>query len=131
MKKKVIVGIIAILFIAAVIFALLPRVSVDPAEGGKVTFRYGWSDISALLEEEDRETIADIVNGKRIHSKIYLNGFSEDISVTVDSVTFCPARDMSPILYLAEKDRYITLSNEENNTLRTILESYGFTFPCP
>lgn len=130
MKKKIVIGIVAILLIAAVIFALLPRVSVDPSGKASARFLYENADIRVVLEEEDAKAIADIVNGKILKNEIYPNSFSEDISVTIDGVTFCPARKIAPVMYVWEKNRYIELSNEENNTIRTILESYGFIFPC-
>ncbi len=131
MKKKIVIGIVAVLLIAAIIFALLPRVSVDGSGGANLRFFYQWANIRAMAEDSDAELLADIVNGKRLRSEIYLNGFSQEIAFQMDGITFCPARDGAPIVFLAEKNRYITISHEENSAMREILEGYGFFFPCP
>lgn len=58
-------------------------------------------------------------------------GFSETVSIIFDQKqTFCIAQDNCPIVYWKEKNRYITLSEDEKNQLRDPLEPYGFCFPC-
>ena len=58
-------------------------------------------------------------------------GFSETVSIIFDQKqTFCIAQDNCPIVYWKEKNRYITLSEDEKNQLRDLLEPYGFCFPC-
>ena len=117
-----------------VLFTISACSSVDIAGTGTGTttakFCYGEHDIFVDITESDLETIADIFQGKKLYSDHPSCGFSDNVAVMIDGNTFCIARDNCGIVYVKEKNRYFNLSDEENLTVRTILESYGFVFPC-
>jgi len=43
---------------------------------------------------------------------------------------FCFACDSCPVVYWKNKNKFIKLSEKENEELKGILALYGFEFPC-
>lgn len=96
-----------------------------------VTFNYDDSHVSEIMSESDSLKIEAIFNNKKLYKDNPSCGFSKNISVTITDVgTFCFARDTCPIVYWQEKNCYFTISEIEQIELYTLLEKYGFYFPC-
>ena len=97
----------------------------------EVNFVYGSNSVVETLTEQELETVRDILDERRLHRDNPSCGFSEEISIKLnDEMTLCLARDGCPIIYWKEKNRYITLTEEEYNKLEELLTNYGITFPC-
>lgn len=93
-------------------------------------FVYGDKNISVIISEEDAAVLSEIFQGKLLYSDSLSCGFTENVSVSLDGQTYCIANDNCGIVYIIEKDRYFNIDDEENETLRSLLEEYGFSFPC-
>ncbi len=119
----IIAGICIVLFLSNTVIIL----SHKPAVGRYV---YGGKDITVELSPEDTEIIKDIINWKTVNRIEPICGFDEDISVKIGSQTFCVACDMCGVLCINDGNRFIYLSDEENDIIRDILKKYGFEFPC-
>lgn len=133
MKKYIFIFIAVLLLVVLLLagFFLNPwRVSVDPARGAVARFSYVDTEVNTALETADSTALAEIFNGKWVFPDSPSCGFGEDVSVRIDDLTFCIACDTCPVIYVKEKDCYMHLSKEEIETVHTILESYGFVFPC-
>lgn len=107
------------------------KVKTDTAKTGQVIFEYADVKISENLSDEDLTAIKKIFDGKRPYNDIPSCGFSDKIAVVLDgSQVFGVACDGCPNIYYKNKGKYFSLSDEENEILRSILKKYGFTFPC-
>ncbi len=116
-----------IAFLALLFFRPVIIFSQEPAIG---RYKYGGKDITVELSVEDTKTIKNIVNGKITSTMEPICGFDEDISVKIGIRTFCIACDSCGVLCINDGDRFIYLSDKENEIIRGILEKYGFDFPC-
>lgn len=105
-------------------------VHVASSESGTVRFHYGNKKIDAQLSEEDLQTVKEILDGKVLIPENLSCGFTEDVSIRLGGRTYCIACDTCSFMYVKETGRYINLSDEENDTLRTLMERYGCHFPC-
>jgi len=107
-------------------------VDIDNGETGIARYVYGGKNVNAEIAAEDMEVITDILNGKPVNNYGFSSpscGFDEDISVIIGEKNFCIARDSCGTLLYKGKG-YIELDTEENEALRTVLEKYGFSWPC-
>ncbi len=93
-------------------------------------FKYDDWDIEAELSADDMRTAMKILSNKPMYKDSPSCGFTENVSVRIDGEIYCIANDACPIVYVSGREMYINLSKEENETLRSLLEGYGFTFPC-
>ena len=133
MKRKRVYMVLAIIFSGLVLVFLLDshKINISSVSRAEVTYVYGEKDISQELTEEELQELKTIFNGKRFYRDNPSCGFSEDISIKLDdSITFCIARDTCPYIYWQEGDRYIKLTEKEQQILYDILKKYGATFPC-
>ena len=88
--------------------------------------RRGRMDNTIEFSKEDTKILVDILEGKILGPNDSICGFSEDVAVVIGSQTFCIAHDSCGVIYVAERNRYIFLSDEENKIIRDILKKYGF-----
>lgn len=103
---------------------------IDDNSIGSVKFIYGDAHIEKELSKEDAKTITEMFDGKTLKSDNPSCGFTENVSVTIDGKCFWIACDQCGCVYFEQSLKYFNLNNEENEKLRGILETYGFTFPC-
>ena len=89
---------------------------------------------SERLTKQEEETVVGILNGKKQESAIFSGvpscGFSPDISITIDGVTFALAMDKCGVLQNCSTMQYIYISDAERETIEAIFTSRGGTFPC-
>ena len=120
----------AITFIAGVVVVICLQfgiVNMMFVEEATVCFR----DEVHQLNDNELTSIKNIFNGKIMYRENLYCGFSEEVSIKFDQgKTFCIAQDSCPVVYWKEKDKYITLSEDELTQLYKLLEPYGFSFPC-
>lgn len=129
--KKLISLVNAMLLIVLMLFTLSSCSKVEISAGEMVAvFRYGDTDITKPLSDEDSEIVREMFNGKNLYSDSLSCGFSENIALIIDGNAYCVARDDCGKIYNVEKDKFFNLSDKENSILRNLLCEYGFTFPC-
>ena len=126
MKRYVAFTILLLLIFS---FASCSKVEIANAEMVAV-FRYEDVDITKTLTHEDSETVSEIFNKKNLYADSPSCGFSENAALIIGDGIYCVACDDCGIVYSVKEEKYFNLSVEENETLRTLLREYGFTFPC-
>ena len=126
--KKIIIFILCVIFCFS--FSSCSKVSISTNDGGTLYFIYGEHNIKTEVSADDLDDIAEIFSNKTLYSDSPSCGFSEKVSLVISKQTFCFANDTCGIVYLAEEDKYFSLSAEENEELKQILYSYGMFFPC-
>ena len=130
MKKYLWMFILIIIVLAGFLIDFgLNRVSISPETNGTVFFEFHDKRIQSDISEEHMKQITEIFNNKFLYSDAPSCGFSEDLSIKIDNNTFCIAGDSCGKVYLLEKDKYFSLSDDENKMIRHILISYGIDFP--
>ena len=121
----------SLLLISLLIFSFASCSKVEVAEGEIVAvFRYGDTDITQILSDEDSVAVRNIFEGKTMFSDSPSCGFSENVALVVAGNTYCIACDDCGIVYCVKEDKYFHLSDRENEALRELLGEYGFSFPC-
>lgn len=129
--KRYLAFIGSLLIAASVLCACSSSAKVNMADTEiTAVFKYNSADITASLSEGDCEAVRRIFNGKAMFSDSPSCGFDENVALISNGVTYCIACDTCGLVYVAEDDKYFSLSDEENETLRSLLGEYGFTFPC-
>lgn len=129
MKKA---AVIIICFICAALFFLRCfLVRLPDGTTASVRYIYGEKNIETELLIEDKNAIIDILDGKLINIfDMPACGFVDDVAVIIGGKTFCIACDECGTVYYKERNGYISLNDDENIKLRTILSEYGFEWPC-
>lgn len=129
MKKA---AVIIICFICAALFFLRCfLVRLPDGAAASVRYIYGEKNIETELSIEDKNAIIDILDGKLINIfDMPACGFDENVAVIINGKTFCIACDECGTVYYKERNGYISLNDDENIKLRTILSEYGFEWPC-
>ena len=123
--------ILAALCFAGIVTAVFPKADLTFADEGEAVFRYGERDAVQPISAEDLSRICDLLDGKRLYSDDPSCGFSDDVSVVMNGTErFCFACDSCPVVYWKNKNKFIKLSEKENEELKGILALYGFEFPC-
>lgn len=136
MKKKSIivlsVALALVLLICGIWFlSQSGKVSTASFEKGRAVFGNDDMEIARGLSDQDLDTLKVLFDGKKLYKDQPSCGFSEKVAVVFDNTeTFCFAHDGSSIVYYQNKDKYFTLSDKDAQTLYTLLEQYGFEFPC-
>ena len=132
--KRVILTISALLIVFIAIMCVLlcfqPRVEFDNKNTGTTNFTYRDKEIKSNISSEHLEQIVSMFENKKMKTDSPSCGFTKDVSIEIDNKTFCIACDTCGKVYLFEEDKYFSLDEEENESLRNILECYGFEFPC-
>ena len=129
--KRCIALTVLLLLTVSMIFSFASCSKVEVADGEMVAvFRYADVDITKPVAHEDSETIREIFNKKNLYADSLSCGFSENVALIIGNDTYCIACDDCGIIYSIKEDKYFNLSDKENETLRTLLGEYGFTFPC-
>lgn len=129
LSSFLVVGVQAYFFLVLMLGVF--RLDTGFANKAEVNFVYGDNSVVETLTEQELETVKDILDGSKLHRDNPSCGFSEEVSIKFnDEMTLCLACDGCPIIYWKEKNRYITLTEEEYNKLEELLTNYGITFPC-
>lgn len=105
-------------------------VKIDTNEKAVARFAYGDKDIETGFASEDFKEIAVMFEGKSLYKDSPSCSFDENIAIVIGDDHFCIANDTCGVVYFKEKDKYFSLTDEENEKLRDMLMDYGFTFPC-
>lgn len=91
---------------------------------------YGSTDIEAVLSEEESKQVIDMFDGKVLDKNRSSCGFSKDISITVEGVTYAIACDSCGRIKNCKNNQYFNISAEERNVIEQIFKKYGGKFPC-
>ena len=127
--KRIIALALAIVTVCALLLSACGRVTYgNRITRGTVTF-YG---ATSVLTQEEAERIFELFDGKVMIDDNPSCGFGEDVSVSINDgeYVFYIAQDTCPVIYYKNYDKYISVSDSEQETLYSILEKYGFHFPC-
>lgn len=130
MKKKIVLvlGVFLCVTLLAINYFF---VRISSKEIGTARYIYRDKNISTEISRDDMNTIVGILNGKHIDPLILpACGFDENVAVVIDNKTFCMACDNCGNVYYKERNGYISLSDDENKKIRSILENYVFSWPC-
>ena len=134
-KKQTWIWVICILAVLIIVGAALlwqfNTVHLGAVQSAEARFIH--RDVNSVnrLKKEDIEVLKFIFNGKVMYIDNPSCGFSENTSIKFDDkLTFCIACDTCPTVYIKEKNRYIELSEKQQELLYALLEPYGFYFPC-
>ncbi len=128
-----------VLFLAAALSASLAacslfaqKVSVKDPKKGTARFETTSGEIlNSEISSDDLSKIAALFDGKEIYRYIQPScGFSLDVSVTIDGKTFCIGCDTCGTVQYFEALGYFNLNEAEKLELYSILDNYGFHFPC-
>lgn len=132
MKKTIILCFAFVLIvILGVLYLRSRQVKLETVNECVATFNYAGTNNNDILSEEDKQVVYELFNGKLLYRDNLSCGFNEKVSLCFDdSKTFCIARDTCPVIYWKEKDMYFRLSDLEQQQLYSLLEVYGFRFPC-
>lgn len=132
-NKKIFILFICILavIVSLVLIWLLNVVHIDTVQYAEARFIHRETNSINRLTNEDIEVLKSIFNGKFMYMDNPSCGFNEDTSIKFDDkLTFCIACDTCPTVYIKEKNKYIELSEKQQELLYALLEPYGFYFPC-
>lgn len=135
LKKKIakllfVVFALCVLFLTGLFYYFHSTIRISDESFGIAKFIYGDIKIETEISDENLNQLVDVFEGKILKIDSPSCEFTENVSVKIDNKTFCIACDTCGVIYLIEEDKYFYLSEEENETIRKILESYGFEFPC-
>ena len=132
MKKSLVIVILIFAAVStAVLIIQLGLTDLSFANEAVVRFENGETNIVRTVNENDFTKIKRILNGKILYKDNPSCGFGENASVQFNQEqTFCFAQDTCPFVYWKEKNKYLRLSEQEQEELYSILYSYGFFFPC-
>lgn len=130
MKKRTARVISSLLIVAFMVS--LSACSIGKIGNGEIVavFKYGDASIEEPLSAADRETVKEIFEGKSLSLGSSSCGFNEDVALLIDGNPYCIACDMCGVIYVKNQYQHFLLSDEENETLRNLLITYGFHFPC-
>jgi hypothetical protein len=134
--KKVIIWVACVVIaisIGGLIFYLnMDKVDTMQISNGEIRFVYRDSNMNTKLSDEDEKYIKEIFNKRQLYKDNPSCGFSENVSILFNegNIKFFIAQDSCPILYYANKDKYFKLTDDEAAGLCSLLEDYGFVFPC-
>ena len=132
MKKKVLFFVLVLSF-AVILILNFSFVRINNRDTAIARYVYADKNITAEISTEDMKDIAEILDGKRLSIfDLPSCGFDENVAVVIGSKTFCIACDDCATIFYKDKviKGYINLEADENKKIRTILESYGFVWPC-
>ena len=131
MKKRTgILIITALLLIIGGYFMLkflFPKVSI-PDTNARLNYVYNDKNIIANLSIEESKIIKNMFNGKRLYDDNPSCGFTDNVSISFDSLIFCVACDKCPIIKYNNK--YFKISEKDRTTINEIFERFGGSFPC-
>ena len=129
-KLPFVVLVLCALFLTGLFYYFHSTIRISDESFGIAKFIYGDMKIETEITDENLNQLVDVFEGKILKIDSPSCGFTENVSVKIDDKTFCIACDTCGVIYLLEDDKYFFLSDEENETIRKILKSYGFEFPC-
>ncbi len=135
LKKRIVkllfvVFVLCALFLAGLFLYFHSTIRISDESLGIAKFIYGDTKIETEISDENLNQLVDVFEGKILKIDSPSCGFTENVSVKIDDKTFCIACDTCGVIYLLEEDKYFYLNDEENETIRKILEGYGFELPC-
>ena len=124
---------ICILFALMLTVCGCAKTSVDSAADVKLTYIYGDANVRVTLEDEEAETIRNILNGKKydpIAAGVPACGFDENISLEVGGRVFAIACDACNCIQDLGNLRFFDVPEEEMEYIRGLFGKYGGGFPC-
>ena len=129
MKKRILIIVFFVTIIAILIVGYF-TVNVNKNNIGTARYIYGEKNIETKISDEDMKEIVDILDGKHLSLMLPACGFDENVAIVINNKTFCIACDACGSIYYKERKGYIKLNDDENEKIRSILENYGFSWPC-
>ena len=138
--KKYIYAIVLLFILVAVFIASFFDMSKKHIESIELVYKYAGKEVyKAIANESEINSIVSVLKGVRFREESILFGtpscgFSTDISLIVQfgssRITFCPACDGCPYLWIPDLECYIRISKRNIMILHRLLSEYGFAFPC-
>ena len=126
--KKTLLLICSLLIL--VLLTSCSRVFVSSDALAELTFKYGDISVSATLTKEESEQLSNIVNGKTLYAGNPSCSFDVNISFQIRDRVFCPACDSCGKVKDCKTGKYFNISEAERETIESIFEKYGGSFPC-
>ncbi|HBE13795.1 MAG TPA: hypothetical protein DCY74_06445 [Clostridiales bacterium] len=135
MKRTGILLLLLVIAFGGVLLAFqfgVNRIDKEMLTDGRVRFIYENKTIDEPLFPPDAKAIRNLLDTKRLYKDTPSCSFHDDISVSFSNgqYIFCIARDTCPVVYDANHQKYIFLTKKEGEELHSILNRYGFVFPC-
>ena len=103
---------------------------LDSNAAGTIMYTYGDVTFTDTLSAAEVAEAAKILNGKITFADYPACGFDEDISFTIDGVTFALACDKCGLVKNCDTGLYITISEAQRAVLEAMFTSRGGRFPC-
>ena len=136
-KKKLVATIIFVFLIMIVSLFVLISIKknyIDTSIASEISLKYYYNDKKSNLVVTDKNDIKIIKESfKGISYKDTPScGFSSNISIKLSNgkkeFIFCPACDGCSTARIGNSNKYVRI--KDRNALETVLEKYGFYFPC-
>lgn len=99
---------------------------------GEAYYRKGSTEIRVELTVEEVQTIRQLLKSRefaQFGSDGVRCGFSEHCRMTLGRETILLTRDDCDAIYVKERNIVYRISSQANETIRTLLTTYGFEFP--
>jgi len=126
--------IVLIIIISVILLIIGKRNYIDTLFASRVSLKYYYNDKQIdiiVTDENDIRIIKENLKGISYEDNPSC-GFSRDISITFsdgdNELVVCPACDGCSKARIGVSNRYICI--KDINALKTVLEKYGFCFPC-
>ena len=124
-----------IFLIIAVVFSLCScsKTSITNHADVALTFIYSEESIHITLNEDEAETVINILNGNKydpISSGVPSCGFDKNISLNVGGRVFAIACDTCNYIQDLGNLRYFDIPQEDMDYIHSLFEKYGGYFPC-
>lgn len=119
-------------FLAFTLLAGCSTVGSLPEGPVTLTFRYGETNITLELPQEEAARVREILERREADpfSGIPSCGFTPDVSLSVGGSVFCLACDTCNFLREGIAGAFCTISREDMEYLHTLFGQYGGFFPC-
>ncbi len=122
-KKKICLVASIIMLTIVLGYILLCRTRITTSEANLV---FGKIDI--ILNQEESDTLKEILNNKLLFMENLYCGFSEDKSIKFGDLIFCIAHDSCNVIKVGKM--YFNISEEEREIINQIFKNHGGRFPC-
>lgn len=85
--------------------------------------------IDSTLSTEETSTLFNIFNNKKLFKENLSCGFDDTMLFNFGGSEILIASDGDPFFYVKEKDKYIKVSTEEMEWIKTLIKKYGGEIP--
>lgn len=130
--KKIIIACVAILVLVVMLVMLLgiELVKIANVQSGSIVYTIGNSAVNSELNSEDLSTVVRLFDSKVCTYENPSCGFDEEFQIILNSndgpQVFYIAQDACGLIFWKNKQKYFTLSDQDNSYLRNLLNNnYG------